>query len=177
MINDKPKVILVNEKDEWIGTMDKIDAHRFGALHRAFSIFIVNDKGELLLQQRASNKYHSAGLWSNACCSHPAPGESTLAAAHRRLQEEMGFTCELKKLFSFRYKSDVGNQLIENEYDHIYLGNHNGDININTDEAKDYAFIPTKQVRQMLIESPEIFTSWFKLVMPKFLEHMTQQVI
>ena len=121
MLYDKNNVIVVNEKDEWLGSMEKLLAHKEGVLHRAFSVFVVNDKNELLLQQRAEGKYHSGGLWSNTCCSHPAPGESTTAAAHRRLQEEMGFDCDIEKIFELRYKSDVGNGLIENEYDHIYI--------------------------------------------------------
>jgi isopentenyl-diphosphate delta-isomerase len=174
MASQYQQVILVNENDEWMGTMEKLQAHKSGALHRAFSVFIINDKGEILLQQRASNKYHSASLWSNTCCSHPAPGESTMAAAHRRLMEEMGFDCELQKLFSLRYKSNVGNELVENEYDHIYLGNHNGDVNINIEEVKDYAYVTIEQVQQMLKESPELFTSWFKLALPKIVDYITK---
>jgi isopentenyl-diphosphate delta-isomerase len=174
MASQYQQVILVNENDEWMGTMEKLQAHKSGALHRAFSVFIINDKGEILLQQRASSKYHSASLWSNTCCSHPTPGESTMAAAHRRLMEEMGFDCELHKLFSLRYKSNVGNELVENEYDHIYLGNHNGDVKINIEEVKDYAYVTIEQVQQMLIESPELFTSWFKLALPKIVDYITQ---
>jgi len=172
MANTEERVILVNENDEWIGTMEKIQAHKTGALHRAFSVFIVNDNRELLLQQRASSKYHSANLWSNTCCSHPAPGESTLTGAHRRLFEEMGFDCELQKLFPLRYKSDVGNQLVENEYDHIYFGSHNGEVRPNPEEARDYAYVSVDRIFQMLEESPQVFTPWFKLALPKFVEHL-----
>lgn len=170
----KDHVIVVNEKDEWMGTIDKMKAHQEGILHRAFSVFIINNKNELLLQQRAADKYHSGGLWSNTCCSHPAPGESTLAAAHRRLNEEMGFDCELESLFSLRYKSEVGNQLIENEFDYIYIGRYNGIVTINTEEAKDYAFVSAEKIKEMIAESPEIFTAWFKLAIPKFLERLQQ---
>src|SRR5690606_31322221 len=120
MISQQDYVILVNEQDEELGAMEKLIAHQQGLLHRAFSIFIVNDKNEILLQQRADDKYHSGGLWSNACCSHPSPGENTLQAAHRRLQEELGFDCELHSLSQLRYKADVGNGLVENEYDYIF---------------------------------------------------------
>lgn len=168
------QVILVNEKDEWLGTMGKLQAHKNGALHRAFSVFIINNNNEVLLQQRALSKYHSGGLWSNACCSHPAPGESTLAAAHRRLQEEMGFDCDLENIFSLRYTSDVGNNLIENEYDHIYIGYYSGDVNIDTNEAKDYAYVSVDKIKEMMQESPEIFTAWFKLAIPKFLDYLEQ---
>jgi isopentenyl-diphosphate delta-isomerase len=136
----KNDVIVVNEKDEWMGTMEKMEAHINGTLHRAFSVFILNDSAELLLQQRAAGKYHSAGLWSNTCCSHPMPAESTLAAAHRRLKEEMGFDCELKPLFTLRYKAVVGD-LIENEYDHIYIGKYNGPVTMNTEEVQNFKFL------------------------------------
>lgn len=169
------QVILVNEKDEWLGTMEKMQAHEKGALHRAFSVFIVNNNNELLLQQRALGKYHSGGLWSNTCCSHPAPGESTLTAAHRRLKEEMGFDCNLEEIFSLRYQSEVGNELIENEYDHIYIGCYTGEIAINTNEAKDYAYVSVDKIKEMMHESPEIFTAWFRLAIPKFLDYLTQQ--
>src|SRR5947208_3875015 len=118
MILRRDSVILVDEHDVWIGTADKSAVHRTGALHRALSIFITNSRGELLLQQRAADKYHSGGLWSNSCCSHPAPGESTLAAAHRRLQEELGFDTELNRMGTVRYRAAVGPDLIDLEYDH-----------------------------------------------------------
>jgi isopentenyl-diphosphate Delta-isomerase len=172
MNNLQGQVILVNEKDEWQGTMEKMQAHKQGALHRAFSVFILNDKNEMLLQQRALNKYHSPGLWSNTCCSHPMPGESTLAAAHRRLKEEMGFDCALEAGFTYRYKADVGDTLIENEFDHIYTGRYDGPISINKEEANDYSYIAINEIEQQLKNTPSKFTAWFRLLFPQFLHHL-----
>lgn len=175
MALDTGNVILVNEQDEWLGTMEKLEAHQKGLLHRAFSVFVVNDKNEMLLQQRADGKYHSGGLWSNTCCSHPAPGESTMAAAHRRLQEEMGFDCEIEPIFTLRYKSDVGNGLIENEYDHIYVGRFNGSVHINAEEAKSYQYIEISKLEEWLKNEPEAFTAWFHLALPKFIAHLSEE--
>jgi isopentenyl-diphosphate Delta-isomerase len=161
-------VITVNEQDEWTGTMEKMRAHEEGVLHRAFSVFVLNEHNEMLLQQRSLGKYHSGGLWTNTCCSHPAPGESTVAGAHRRLMEEMGFDCELQPLFKFRYKADVGGGLIENEYDHIYIAQYNGKIEPNPDEVMDYKYLPLDEVLSWLKESPQDFTTWFNLAMPEF---------
>lgn len=172
MSNQKNKVILVNTKDEWMGVMDKMDAHREGLLHRALSVFILNEHNELLLQKRAATKYHSGGLWSNTCCSHPYPGESTQAAAHRRLQEELGFDCKLKEAFTFSYTSDMGNGLIENEYDHIYTGQYKGEINMNKDEVQDYKYISFDELNTWMKNEPTAFTAWFHLVMPKFIQHL-----
>jgi isopentenyl-diphosphate delta-isomerase len=172
MTSNKNMVILVNEHDEWTGTMEKLQAHQEGALHRAFSVFVLNSKNELLLQQRAISKYHSAGLWSNTCCSHPMPGESTLAGAGRRLEEEMGFTCKLQPTFTMRYRAEVGNNLVENEYDHIYVGHFDGNINANADEVKDYKFLPLEEVQQWMTQEPQVFTTWFHLAFPKFVAHL-----
>lgn len=177
MTNQKNTVILVNENDEWIGTMDKMEAHQQGALHRAFSVFIVNSKNELLLQQRAIEKYHSAGLWSNTCCSHPMPGESTIAAAHRRLQEEMGFDCKLKPAFTLRYQSEVGNNLIENEYDHIYIGHYDGAVHINKEEVHESRFVPLDTIQQWMTDEPKAFTTWFHLAFQKFVAHLQPQAV
>lgn len=166
------KVVIVNEHDEWLGTADKLDAHREGILHRAFSVFIVNDNNELLLQQRAISKYHSGGLWTNACCSHPRPKESTLSAAHRRLIEEMGFDCELEKIFHLRYKADLDNNMIENEYDHVYIGKYTGDIKPNKSEVEGYKYVNIEQLAELVEEHPEQYTEWFKLLLPKFLAHI-----
>jgi len=163
----KNEVIVVNEKDEWMGTMDKMEAHKSGTLHRAFSVFVLNDNNELILQQRALHKYHSGGLWSNTCCSHPMPAESTLAAAHRRLHEEMGFDCELEPIFTLRYKANVG-ELIENEYDHIFLGTYNGKVTINKDEVHDFKTISLKDLEEELAQHPESFTAWLHLAFPQF---------
>ena len=135
------QVVLVNQKDEKIGLMEKQEAHVKGLLHRAFSIFVFNDKGETLLQQRAKSKYHSPLLWTNTCCSHPRDHESYLEGAQRRLQEEMGFSCSLEKKFDFIYKADVGKGLIEHEYDHVFIGTYNGDPQINSDEVAKYKWL------------------------------------
>jgi isopentenyl-diphosphate delta-isomerase len=169
MAFNKDDVIIVNERDEWLGTMGKMEAHKSGALHRAISVFVMNDKNELLLQQRAEGKYHSGGLWSNTCCSHPMPAESTMAAAHRRLQEEMGFDCELEPVFTLRYKADVGSSLIENEFDHIFYGNYNGPVQVNKDEVQDYQYISIENLEKMMKAVPESFTPWLHLALPNFL--------
>lgn len=167
-----PDVILVNEKDEAIGTMEKMEAHRKGVLHRAFSVFIINDAGELLLQRRALEKYHSAGLWTNACCSHQFPGETTAAAAHRRLQEEMGFDCELHEIFAFTYKSEFDNGLTEHEFDHVLLGVYNGNISPNAAEVCDYRYLPAQRILELIKNEPDTFTIWFHRALPMVLEHM-----
>jgi len=163
-------VILVNEQDEWLGTIEKLAAHKEGLLHRAFSVFVLNDKGELLLQQRADTKYHSGGLWSNTCCSHPIPHESTIAGAHRRLVEEMGFDCELEPLFTLRYEASVGNGLTENEYDHIYKGIYNGIINPEPEEVKDTRYISIHDLHVWMQKEPDAFTPWLHLALPKFIQ-------
>lgn len=166
------QVILVNEQDEVTGVMEKMEAHRKGLLHRAFSVFILNDAGEMLLHQRALDKYHSGGLWTNACCSHPLPGETVTQAAHRRLLEEMGFDCPLTELFQFTYRTDFDNGLIEHEYDHVLVGTYNGTINPNPQEVNDFRFIPVETVTRLLQEQPAQFTSWFRLAFPKVIEHL-----
>lgn len=176
MGKNKNEVIVVNEQDEWLGTKDKMEAHTQGILHRAFSVFILNNKQELIIQKRALGKYHSGGLWSNTCCSHPAPGESTLTAAHRRLQEEMGFDCLLKPLFNLRYKEDVGNGMIENEYDHIYTGIFDGAVNINTEEVSDYQYITLEKLQEWMQKAPNEFTAWLHLAMPQFITHINQPI-
>ena len=134
-------VILVNEKDEQIGSIGKLEAHQKGLLHRAFSIIVWNDQNEILIHQRAAGKYHSEGLWTNACCSHPKVGESVLEAAHRRLQEEMGFDCELQQKFHFIYKIELENQLFEHELDHVLIGKFNQNPTPNPEEVKDFRWI------------------------------------
>lgn len=161
------KVILVDRNDIGIGTMDKMEAHRTGQLHRAFSIFIFNAAGDMLLQKRANKKYHSGGLWSNACCSHPMPEEETLAAAHRRLQEELGFDCHLTKAFDFVYRSDLDNNLIEHEFDHVFIGQYDGPISLNTEEASECKHISITELGQCLDASPEMFTTWFSIAFPR----------
>jgi isopentenyl-diphosphate delta-isomerase len=160
------EVILVNERDEQLGTMDKMEAHLQAKLHRAFSIFIFNRDGEMLLQQRADQKYHSGGLWTNACCSHPSPGEKTEDAARRRLQEEMGFDTSLVKIFDFTYKAEFENGLVEHEYDHVFLGVYNGSIHPDPDEVKDYRYADMETLRDNMINEPDSFTAWFHIAFP-----------
>jgi isopentenyl-diphosphate delta-isomerase len=157
----------VDEQDNPLGFMDKMEAHQKGLIHRAFSIFIFNSRGEMLLQQRALNKYHSAGLWSNSCCSHPYPGEDITEAASRRLNEELGFNAPLEKIFDFIYQASFENGLVENEFDHVFVGHYDGNIKMNSEEVRDYAFKPMKQIRRELEDRPEIYTEWFKISFPK----------
>jgi len=164
----KDFVVLVDQKDNAIGTMEKLEAHQKGLLHRAFSVFIFNDKGELLIQRRALDKYHSPGLWTNSCCSHPKPKESLLDAAHRRLEEEMGMKCpNLQPVNSFIYKTDFDNGLIENEYDHIVLGTTNALPRINPDEVHEYAYLSIEEIKERIAKAPDTFTYWFKLAIRK----------
>jgi len=147
--------------------MDKIEAHQKGLTHRAFSIFIFNSRGEMLLQQRAFNKYHSAGLWSNTCCSHPHPGENTNEAAARRLDEELGFKTPLEKIFDFIYQVSFANGLVENEFDHVFVGRYDGGIKINCEEVNDYVFKPMDEIKLDLENKPGNYTEWFKISFPK----------
>jgi len=167
-----PEVILVNESDEAIGAMEKMEAHEKGLLHRAFSVFIVNDAGEVLIQQRALDKYHSGGLWTNTCCSHPYPGETTLDAAHRRLMEEMGFDCPLQEIFSFMYKNVFDNGLTEHEFDHVFVGTYNGPIAANTSEVNSYKYMPASEILALMEAEPESFTVWFHRALPMVLQHL-----
>lgn len=160
------QVILVNPQDEPIGVMEKMEAHQKGLLHRAFSVFVFNKKGEMLLQQRANQKYHSGGLWTNTCCSHPAPGESTDAAAVRRLQEEMGFQTPLKESFSFMYKTTFDNGLTEHEIDHVFIGEYEDVIEPNSAEVERYEYRTMDSIRDAIQHTPQLFTSWFKIAFP-----------
>lgn len=164
-------VILVNELDQETGQMEKMEAHQKGLLHRAFSVFIFDESGRMLLQRRALWKYHNGGVWSNACCSHPMPGEDVMAAAHRRLQEEMGFSVPLKKLFDFTYKIDFSNGLTEHEFDHVFTGTYSGEINLNPDEVMDYSFRNMDEISQQLTDQPSEYTEWFRLCFPKLMEY------
>jgi len=155
------EVILVNEYDEPIGTLEKMEAHRRGILHRAFSVFVFDRQGRMLLQQRALSKYHSGGLWTNACCSHPRPGEDTQAAARKRLQEELGFDTEIKPLFTFTYKAQFENGLTEHEFDHVFIGTYDGDILPNAAEVMAYRYETFAQIEAELFQQPEKFTAWF----------------
>lgn len=168
-------IILVNDRDEQVGTMEKIQAHRSALLHRAFSVFVFNGKGEMLLQQRALNKYHSGGLWTNACCSHPRPGEETLQAAGRRLQEEMGFEVTLQKMFDFIYKSAFDNGLTEYEFDHVYSGIYNGEVAPNKTEVHDYCFKRMSDIKESLSLQPGKYTVWFRIAFPLVEEWLAEQ--
>jgi len=152
--------------------MEKLEAHQKALLHRAFSIFIINSKGELLLQQRALNKYHSGGLWTNTCCSHPRAKEQTIDAAHRRLKEEMGFDCELTEKFSFLYKAPFDNGLTEHELDFIFIGEFNGIPNINPQEVKDYAWMMIDDVLLDVKQFPNKYTEWFKIILNEYVSHL-----
>lgn len=166
-------VILVNEKDEPIGTMEKMAAHEQALLHRAFSVFIFNSKREMLLQQRSSLKYHSGGLWTNACCSHPAPGQSTEAAASKRLQEEMGFTTSIRKAFDFVYQAAFDNGLTEHEFDHVFLGEYDGEINPDPDEVNAYKYLEMDTLEADMQVQPEQYTAWFRIALPLLKAHLT----
>ncbi|MDE1869819.1 MAG: isopentenyl-diphosphate Delta-isomerase [Candidatus Micrarchaeota archaeon] len=169
---NKIEVILVNEQDEQIGTLEKLKAHQNGAkLHRAFSIFVFNSKGETLLQRRASTKYHTPGKWTNTCCSHPYIGESILDAAHRRLREEMGFDCTLTEEFSFIYRAEVGNGLTEHEYDHVLFGTYNGAPKLNREEAEDYKWASLEDIKKDAKENPESYTPWLKIALERVIEY------
>ena len=156
-------VILVNERDEVVGFEEKSKAHKDGMLHRAFSVFIFNSSGESLLQRRAWTKYHSGGMWSNACCSHPAPGESIEAAAHRRLKEEMGFDCDLRELFSFIYRVELNGGLVEHELDHVVVGRFNGEPKPNATEVEDWQWVLSDELSNKITEQPDQYTYWFRL--------------
>lgn len=166
------QVILVDENDQQIGLMPKMEAHEKAVLHRAFSVFVQNDKGELLLQQRAADKYHSPLLWANTCCSHQREGESNLEAGKRRLQEEMGFVTELKEAFSFIYKAPFDNGLTEHELDHVLLGSYNEDPVINKEEVESFKWMKPEAVKQDMVVSPETYTAWFRIIFEKFYEHI-----
>ena len=163
----KEKVILVNEKDEQIGLMEKIEAHAKALLHRAFSVFVYNDKNEVMLQQRALSKYHSPGLWTNTCCSHQREGESNIDAGKRRLMEEMGFTTELEETISFIYKAPFDNGLSEHEFDYILIGKYDGEPNINPDEVVAWKWMSLEAIKKDLQENPANYTAWFKIIFDK----------
>lgn len=168
-------VILVDELDNAIGKMEKQQAHKEGALHRAFSIFIFNSEKKLLLQKRAIDKYHCGGLWTNTCCSHPREDETILDAANRRLQEEMGLKCVLKKEFSFVYNAALENGLTEHEFDHVLLGETDDQPTINEEEVSEFRFVQLNDLQIEISKSPEIFTPWFLLALDKVLELKTIQ--
>lgn len=166
------QVILVNDKDEQLGLMPKLEAHEKGVLHRAFSVFIFNEKNELMLQQRALHKYHSPGLWTNTCCSHQRDGESSLSAGVRRLREEMGFEVPLKETTSFIYTATFDNGLTEHEFDHILVGKFNDEPKINEDEVASWKWISMDDLEKGMNENPNQYTAWFKIIFDKFQQHL-----
>lgn len=165
-------VILVNEKDEKIGLMPKQEAHEKAQLHRAFSVFVFNDKNDLMMQQRALDKYHSPGLWTNTCCSHQRDGESNIVAGKRRLQEEMGFVTDLKETISFIYKAPFDNGLTEHEFDHILTGYFNETPNPNPAEVSNWKWMSIPDIKKDITLNPESYTAWFKIIFDKYQEHI-----
>lgn len=163
-------VILVDENDAPLGLMEKMEAHEKGVLHRAFSVFLFNGKGEMLIHRRALEKYHSGGLWTNACCSHQRDGETSLEAAKRRLQEEMGISCSLQEKFSFIYKAEFDHGLIEHELDHVFVGFYEGEIKPDPAEVMDWKYIHLDDLQKDIAKKPEDYTAWFKIALPRLLE-------
>jgi len=170
------EVVLVDQTDHPIGTMEKLEAHQKGLLHRAFSIFVFNEKGEMLLQQRALSKYHSGGLWTNACCSHPTPNETITAAGEKRLQEEMGFSTQLTQLFAFEYRVELDNNLTEHEFDHVLIGQYNGTILPNPAEVMNYKWVSMEQVTEQINQDPNQFTSWFQIILNDYVHYFNSQL-
>jgi isopentenyl-diphosphate delta-isomerase len=178
----KDFVVLVDEyghdlfdQDSRLSTMEKLEAHRHGLLHRAISVFIFNDSNELLLQKRAATKYHSPGKWSNTCCTHPSPGESPLIAAQRRLKEEMGLEVTLTEAFTFLYRADVGNSLTENEFDHIFFGISKQNPNPNSTEVSDWNWITIEALKKELIRNPEEYSPWLRQCFDKVVNFKLQE--
>ncbi len=170
------KVILVNQNDEPIGLMPKMEAHEKALLHRAFSVFVMNDKGEIMLQQRASHKYHSPLLWTNTCCSHQRDGESNIDAGLRRLQEEMGFDTPLKEVFSFIYKAPFDNGLTEHELDHVMIGYYNGEPVINPEEVADWKWMLPEAIKADMEVHPDQYTAWFKIIFERFYDYLMESL-
>ncbi len=169
---DLDEVVLVNQYDVKQGVMDKMEAHEKGLLHRAFSVFVLNPYGEIMLQRRALSKYHSPGLWTNTCCSHQRIGEETKDAAHRRLKEEMGIDCPISAAFEFTYKAEFDNGLIEHEYDHVLIGEFNGVAIPNASEVEEWAFVSMEDIEKGLSANPEAYTPWFKIAFPRVKEYL-----
>ena len=165
-------VVLINENDEVLGLMNKLEAHENGLLHRAFSVFLFNSKGEMLLQKRAASKYHSPNQWTNAVCSHPRNEESYKDAALRRLNEELGITTEITEKFHFIYKADVGGNLWEHELDHVFIGEYEGNFNLNQDEVSEVRYISMEDLNIEVSSNPENFTEWFKIILKEYQQHL-----
>lgn len=165
------QVILVDEQDQEVGTEEKIKAHREGRLHRAFSVFIFNPAGEMLLQKRSRRKYHSGGLWTNTCCSHPRPGEAVEDAAKRKLRQEMGIRCRLQKAFTFLYKAPFENGLTEHELDHVFIGQYSGKVEPNPEEAEGWVWADPKEIAKDLKLNPQRYSAWFRLAFERVIAH------
>ena len=170
--NMEERILLVDEHDKEEGFGNKMETHREGRLHRSFSIFVFNHKGELLMQQRAKTKYHSGGLWSNTCCSHQREGETLEDAIHRRLQEEMGFDTALKELFTFTYKVKLDHDLFEHEYDHVFTGTIDGNPTPNPEEVDDWKFVDLKELQKDIKENPDSYTAWLRIAFDRVLDHL-----
>lgn len=170
-------VILVNEQDQQIGLMPKLEAHEKAVLHRAFSVFVLNDKNEVMLQQRAHQKYHSPLLWTNTCCSHQREHESNIEAGTRRLQEEMGFATELKELFHFIYKAPFDNGLTEHELDHVMIGRYNGLPEINIEEVEAWKWMAIDDIKKDMQNDPENYTVWFRIIFDEFYHYLEEHTI
>lgn len=170
------QVILVDENDQQIGLMEKMEAHERGLLHRAFSVFVFNDQNQLLLQQRAKEKYHSGGLWTNTCCSHPRDGEGLVNAGERRLEEEMGFVCPIEPVFSFIYKAELDNDLTEHELDHVLLGRFNDAPVPNPDEVMNWKYVDLEWIVSDMEQNPQDYTAWFRIVFDKVKGHFLNTV-
>lgn len=168
------QVILVNEQDEPIGLMNKMEAHEKAVLHRAFSVFVLNDKNEVMLQQRAHHKYHSPLLWTNTCCSHQRAGETNIEAGKRRLFEEMGFETELKELFHFIYKAPFDNGLTEHELDHVMIGYYNDAPVINLDEVESWKWMPIESIKDDMLANLNSYTVWFKIIFDEFYHYLEE---
>jgi isopentenyl-diphosphate Delta-isomerase len=174
---EEENVILVNQKDEQIGLMPKMEAHEKAVLHRAFSVFVLNDKNEIMLQQRAQHKYHSPLLWTNTCCSHQRNGETNLQAGNRRLYEEMGFGTDLKELFHFIYKAPFDNGLTEHELDHVMIGHYNEEPKINPEEVQSWKWMSIEAVQKDMQVHPEVYTVWFKIIFDQFYHYLEEHKI
>lgn len=168
-------VILVDERDNELGLMEKMEAHRKGILHRAFSVFVLNSAGELMMQQRAFHKYHSGGLWTNTCCSHPRHEEEVEAAAHRRMNEEMGFDCPLEKVLDFVYRAEFDNDMIEHEFDHLFVGYSEEEPVINPDEVAAWKWMSLEDINRDIRENPMRYTAWFKIIYDRFVQTLKER--
>lgn len=171
--NEEPRVILVDENDHQTSTAGKMEAHKKALLHRAVSVFVVNSKEEWILQRRAFDKYHSNGLWTNTCCTHPFPGESNIESAKRRLREEMGLECQLQELFSFTYMEKLDNGLTEYEFDHVFFGITDNIPFINHDEVEEWKAVPFEDLQHDIRLNPESYTIWFRKIYEKVYSHIT----